>query len=106
MSPQQKDQPITQALADLDALVQAHPELRAPEVQARLIAWLKEQVMTETKQMKQIFTRMPDELIEALDRLTERRQREQPWTTVTRSDVVRELLYQALGEKGEVETHP
>jgi metal-responsive CopG/Arc/MetJ family transcriptional regulator len=62
--------------------------------------------MTETKQMKQIFTRMPDELIEALDRYTERRQREQPWTTVTRSDVVRELLYQALGVKGEVETHP
>jgi antitoxin component HigA of HigAB toxin-antitoxin module len=101
MSPQQKDQPIAQALADLDALVQAHPELRAPEVQARLIAWLKEQVMTETKQMKQIFTRMPDELIEALDRLTERRQREQPWTTVTRSDVVRELLYQALGKTGD-----
>jgi hypothetical protein len=99
MSPQPKGQPIKQALADLDALVQAHPELRAPEAQARLRTWLKEQEMTETKQMKQVFTRMPEELIEALDRYAERRQREQPWTTVTRSDVVRELLYQALGEK-------
>jgi hypothetical protein len=97
---------IQAALTDLDALIAAYPELRAPEAQARLVTWLKGQEMTETKQMKQIFTRMPDELIEALDRYTERRQREQPWTTVTRSDVVRELLYQALGEKGEVETHP
>jgi hypothetical protein len=86
-------------LEGLDALVQAHPELRAPEAQARLRAWLKEQEMTESKQMKQVFTRMPEELIEALDRYTERRQREQPWTSWTRSDIVRKLLYQALGEK-------
>ena len=97
---------IQTALTDPDALMATYPELRAPEAQARLVTWLKEQEMTETKQMKQVFTRMPDELIEALDRFTERRQREQPWTTVTRSDVVRELLYQALGEKGEVGTHP
>lgn len=101
MSPPQKGQSIAQALADLDALIAAHPELRAPETQARLMTWLQEQEMSETKQMKQIFTRMPDELIEALDRYTERRQREQPWTTVTRSDVVRELLYQALGKTGD-----
>jgi antitoxin component HigA of HigAB toxin-antitoxin module len=101
MSPRPKGQPIAQALADLDALVQTHPELRTPEAQARLMTWLQEQEMPETKHMKQIFTRMPDELIEALDRLTERRQREQPWTTVTRSDVVRELLYQALGKTGD-----
>jgi hypothetical protein len=98
MSPRPRRQ-IREALADLDALVAAHPELRTPEAQARLMTWLKEQEMNETKQMKQIFTRMPEELIEALDRYTERRQREQPWTTVTRSDVVRELLYQALGAK-------
>jgi hypothetical protein len=93
---------VDQALADLDALVAAHPELRTAEAQARLMTWLEEQAMPETRQMKQIFTRMPDDLIEALDRYTERRQREQPWTNVTRSDVVRELLYQALGvqEKG------
>jgi hypothetical protein len=102
MSPRLKGQPIAQALADLDALVQAHPELRTPEAQARLMTWLEEQEMTE-RQMKQVFTRMPDELIEALDRYTERRQREQPWTTWTRSDIVRELLYQALGKKGEGE---
>jgi metal-responsive CopG/Arc/MetJ family transcriptional regulator len=65
------------------------------------MTWLKEQEMPETRQMKQIFTRMPDELIEALDRYTERRQREQPWTTWTRSDIVRELLYQALGKTGD-----
>jgi hypothetical protein len=102
MSPRLKGQPIAQALADLDALVQAHPELRTPEAQARLMTWLEEQEMTE-RQMKQVFTRMPDELIEALDRYTEQRQREQPWTTWTRSDIVRELLYQALGKKGEGE---
>jgi hypothetical protein len=55
MSPRQKGQPIEQALADLDALVQAHPELRTPEAQVRLMTWLKEQEMTETKQMKQIL---------------------------------------------------
>jgi hypothetical protein len=80
--------------------VTTHPELQTAEAQARLMTWIKEQEMTDTRQMKQIFTRMPDDLIEALDRYTERRQREQPWTTVTRSDVVRELLYQALQEKG------
>ena len=90
----------------MDGPIAAHPELRTPEAQARLMTWLKGQEMTETRQMKQIFTRMPEELIEALDRHTERRQREQPWTTWTRSDIVRKLLYQALGEKGEVETHP
>ena len=106
MNPPPQGQSIAQVLADLDALVQAHPELRTPEAQARLMTWLKEQEMTETRQMKQVFTRMPEELIAALDRYTEQRQREQPWTTVTRSDVVRELLYQALGAKGDVETPP
>jgi hypothetical protein len=96
-----RPQYIQAALADLDGLIAAHPELRAPEAQARLMTWLKEQEMPETRQMKQIFTRMPDELIEALDRYTERRQREQPWTTWTRSDIVRELLYQALGKTGD-----
>jgi hypothetical protein len=102
MSPRPKGQPITQALTDLDAVVQAHPELRAPEAQARLMTWLEEEAMTE-RQMKQVFTRMPNELIEALDRYTEQRQREQPWTTWTRSDIVRELLYQALGKKSDRE---
>ena len=93
---------IREALDVLDALVEARPDLRTPQAQARLMAWLKEQEMTE-RQMKQVFTRMPDELIEALDRYTEQRQREQPWTTWTRSDIVRELLYQALGKKGDQE---
>jgi hypothetical protein len=45
------------------------------------------------------FVRLPPELIEALDRYAERQQAAQPWATVTRSDVIRRLLYQALGDE-------
>jgi metal-responsive CopG/Arc/MetJ family transcriptional regulator len=44
------------------------------------------------------FVRLPPELIDALDRFVEQRQAAQPWATVTRSDAIRQLLYQALGE--------
>jgi hypothetical protein len=49
MSPRPIDlQRIREGLARLDALLKAHPELREPEAQARLTAWLKKEQRTMT----------------------------------------------------------
>jgi hypothetical protein len=70
-------------------------ELVTPEARMRLAAWLEE-AMAAPQQMRQIFVRMPDDLIERLDRYVERMRREQLGSTPTRSDAIRVLLYRAL----------
>jgi hypothetical protein len=52
--------------------------------------------MGEAKQTRQIFVRMPEDLIIALDRYLERMRAEQPGANLSRSDVIRLLLYKAL----------
>jgi hypothetical protein len=87
---------VRDALQRLDALVQTHPELTAPDTQARLDAWVQEKAMSESKGAKSILVRMPKDLIEALDRYAERKKAEQPGTTFSRSDAIRVLLYKAI----------
>jgi hypothetical protein len=56
MSPKPIDlQRVQQGLARLDALLKVHPELREPEAQARLTAWLdqEQRTMTPEKRMGQ-----------------------------------------------------
>jgi len=45
-----------------------------------------------------LFIRVPIELVDRLDHETERQRKEQPHRTVSRSDVVREILYRELPE--------
>ena len=46
---------VQQGLARLDALLKVHPELREPEAQARLTAWLaqEQRPMTSRKRLGQ-----------------------------------------------------
>jgi metal-responsive CopG/Arc/MetJ family transcriptional regulator len=64
--------------------------------------------MDEAKRTLQIFVRMPEDLVTALDRYLERLRTEQPGTNLSRSDVIRLLLYRALKsmEEAESEGHP
>ena len=49
MSPRPIDlRRVQQELARLDALLKVHPELREPEAQARLTAWLEQEQWTMT----------------------------------------------------------
>jgi Arc/MetJ-type ribon-helix-helix transcriptional regulator len=52
--------------------------------------------MAEAKQTRQIFVRMPEDLVIALDRYVETMKARQPGTTPSRSDAIRSLLYKAL----------
>lgn len=52
--------------------------------------------MGEAKRTRQIFVRMPEDLVAALDGYVERMRAEQPGTSPTRSDAIRVLLYKAL----------
>ena len=64
---------VLNGLGRLDALLAAHPELRAPAAQAHLTAWLGQksrQVMTKHTG-KQIFVRLSDDLVAELDRYVE-----------------------------------
>ncbi len=66
--------------------------------------------MTKTKSRRRpakqlTFVRLPSEVVEALDRRVVRQQAAQPWATVTRSDVIRQLLYQALGDEVQAPRH-
>jgi len=88
---------IHRARTKLEALVSAHPGLRNPEAQARLSTWLEEEAMKEASgEMRQIFVRMPAEMIAAIDAYAQRLQAEQPWTHITRSEALRTLVYKAL----------
>jgi hypothetical protein len=89
---------VRHGLARLDALLTAHPELRAPAAQARLSAWLAQesrQVMTKHTG-KQIFVRLSDDLVAELDRYVEVLAREQPGLNPSRSDAIRVLLHKGL----------
>ena len=53
MSPKLMDlRRVQQGLARLDALVKVHPELREPEAQARLTAWLAQEQRTMTQEKR------------------------------------------------------
>jgi Arc/MetJ-type ribon-helix-helix transcriptional regulator len=89
---------VRHGLARLDALLAAHPELRAPAAQARLSAWLAQesrQVMTKHTG-KQIFVRLSEDLVAELDRYVEVLAREQPGLNPSRSDAIRVLLHKGL----------
>jgi hypothetical protein len=59
--------------------------------------------MGEAKRTRQIFVRMPEDLLTALDHYTERMRAEQPGVNLSRSDVIRLLLSRALTVIGEAE---
>jgi Arc/MetJ-type ribon-helix-helix transcriptional regulator len=59
--------------------------------------------MGEAKQSRQIYLRMPEDLLTALDRYTERMRAEQPGINLSRSDVIRFLLSKALTAMREAE---
>jgi len=80
--------------AQLQALVETYPELRTPEAQARLTIWM-ERCMAQ-RSGKQIFVRLPDDLIEALDDYVTSLAEEQPGLKPSRSDAIRMLLYRGL----------
>ena len=53
MSPKPIDlRRVQQGLARLDALLKVHPELREPEAQARLTAWLAQEQRTMTQEKR------------------------------------------------------
>lgn len=98
MSGQGLDLPrVRQGLATLDALLEAHPELREPDAQARLTAWLEEEVpLMERHKGKQIFVRLPDELVTALDQYAAVLAEERPGMKASRADAIRVLLHKGL----------
>lgn len=98
MSGQGLDLPrVRQGLATLDALLEAHPELREPDAQARLTAWLEEEVpLMERHKGKPIFVRLPDELVTALDQYAAVLAEERPGMKASRADAIRVLLHKGL----------
>lgn len=91
---------VRAALAALDRLVEAHPELRGQSGVANRAAWLVELESMEGDNVatndKQTAIRIPAELLERLDRMAEVWRAERPGARMTRSDVLRVLLLQAL----------
>jgi hypothetical protein len=59
--------------------------------------------MEEGRRTRQIFVRMPEDLVTALDRYMESMRAKQPGTNLSRSDVIRFLLYKALALMEEAE---
>jgi hypothetical protein len=77
MSPRPIDLPrVKQGLARLQALVDAHPELREPETQARLGAWLKKEQRSMIRQQSK--PKGDDKARARVQRLRQRR-KEQGW---------------------------
>jgi hypothetical protein len=52
--------------------------------------------MGEARRTQQIFVRMPEDLVTALDHYTEYMKAKQPGANLSRSDAIRFLLYKAL----------
>jgi hypothetical protein len=88
---------VWRGLAALDALLEAHPELREPDAQARLTAWLEEEVpVVERHKGKPIFVRLPDELVTELDQYAAELADERPGMKASRADAIRVLLHKGL----------
>lgn len=91
---------VRAALAELDRLVEAHPELRGQSGAANRAAWLAELETMEGDNVatndKQTAIRIPAELMDRLDRMATLWRRERPGARMTRSDALRVLLLQAL----------
>jgi len=86
-----------------EALVREHRNLTSLYAQVSSRTGLSE-AMCEAKRTMQIFVRMPEDLVTALDRHLERLRAEQPGTNLSRSDVIRLLLYRALRAMEEAES--
>lgn len=91
---------VKRALAKLDDLVKAHPELTGPVARERLTKWTGEEMARGRKESqeleRQVFVRMPADLVEGLDRHVERLALATPGLKPSRSDAIRALLYRAL----------
>ncbi len=88
------------ALAQLDALVEAHPELRAPEARARLTGYLEAQMAKTNNKNTGVFVRLSDELLACIDTYLERLGQEHPALMPSRSDAIRILVYKGLETEG------
>ena len=89
---------VRHSLARLDALLAAHPELRSPDAQARLTAWLREehQRPMDRHKEKQVYIRLPDAVVAEIDQYAAQLARTQPGLDPSRSDVIRVLIYKGL----------
>jgi hypothetical protein len=89
---------VREGFARLDALFAAHPELRSPDAQARLTAWLQEehQRTMDRHKEKQVYIRLPDAVVAEIDQYAEQLARTQPGLDPSRSDVIRVLIYKGL----------
>ena len=87
---------IRQGLATLDALLEAHPELREPDALVRLTAVREEVPVVERHKGKPIFVRLPDELVMALDQYAAELADERPGMKASRADAIRVLLHKGL----------
>lgn len=83
------------SLESSEALVRQHSNQTGLQAHVGLYVGSSED-MGEAKRTLQIFVRMPEDLVIALDRYLERLRAEQPGTNLSRSDVIRLLLYRAL----------
>jgi hypothetical protein len=110
-SDDEEDKPVNQlAVARsekaLEALVEAHPELRGPGGEANVASWMAElarheeasQMAKDKESTTQVTFRLPDSLIKRLDRHVERMNADYPGMTFTRADAVRTLLTSALDD--------
>lgn len=91
---------VRAALAELDRLALAHPELCGQRGPGNVAGWRAELETMEGDNVatndKQTAMRIPAELLDRLDRLAEVWRAERPGFRTTRSDVLRVLLLEAL----------
>lgn len=91
---------VRAALAELDRLIEAHPELCGKPSADNRAAWVAELETMEGASVatndKQTAIRLPSELLDRIDRLAARWEAERPGQRVARSDVLRVLVLQGL----------
>ena len=83
-------------------MVREHRELTSSQTRVSLRAEWRGG-MGEAKRTRQIFVRMPEDLVIALDDYVQYMRAEQPGTNLSRSDAIRLLLYKALTAMDEAE---
>ena len=109
MNPDDDDEPIDEvtlarASARLDDIARSHPELVGSSDADNVTAWIavletdeeKSIMAKETSPTTQVAFRLPDKLIERLDRHVMRMNAENPGLEFSRADAVRSLLTRAL----------
>ena len=88
------------ALAALDALAAAHPELRGPRGPENIEGWratLEEHTMQHDSQFA---LRLPANVVAGLDALAERLRSQHPGVKFSRADVTRMLIVAGLEREG------